>query len=166
VKFKLLILLLVTVVMAAAIGPPAQAQTADSTAQNNILFGGGRFTKAVTTGDKFVMSGGVGIHMGKSIYTFAYTDVGHYGSFDFDVAYLFNFSQDLYAGLIAGPNAAWVDNPSEPSSDPILYLAGSSGAIAAYKVVWVYGKYNFAVKDDQTYYQDGWSIGVGLYKLF
>lgn len=166
-RFKLVSLLLIAIIAIASLPPPAAGQVADSAGGSNILFGGVRYTKAVSSGDKAVISGGVGFHMTKGLYTFAITDVGQYNSFDFNAAYLFNLSGDFWAGLIAGPNATWVDNPTEPAADPVTYIAGSSGGILAYKIVWVYGKYNFAVKpEDQTYYQDGFSIGAGLYKLF
>ena len=67
-------------------------------------------------------------------------------------------------GLIAGPNADWINYAG---GDPIVYMNTAAGAIGTFDVaptvgLFGFGKYKFKMVDN-TQYQNGWMAGAGVY---
>lgn len=136
----------------------AEAQTAPTGA---IGFAGIRYDDGV------VASYGVGTHLAGNLGLFSYLDYGKYGAINTELSYMFETPvSGLYLGLIAGPNVSWTD----PTGDPVTYLVGASGFVAAYDLTtkigaWSYGKYKFAF-DNNVAFQNGSNFGAGLFYRF
>lgn len=117
--------------------------------------------------DGVVASYGVGTHLTGNLGLFSYLDYGRYGAINTELSYMFKTPvSGLYLGLIAGPNVSWTD----PQGDPVTYLVGASGFVAAYDLTtkigaWGYGKYKFAF-DNNSYFQNGSNFGAGLFYRF
>lgn len=114
-------------------------------------------------------AGGV-TKMWGNLYSFTHVNAGSYGSFDQDLGYFFHkevIGLNCNFGLLAGPNADWINIPD--GQPAILYMVGAGGGILAVDVtdavgLWTMAKYKFALEDNN--YEDGIVLGGGLYLRF
>jgi hypothetical protein len=135
-----------------------------NTSYQRVVFSGYRFG---SDGGREV-SIGVGLPISGGLYSFAYADVGSFGSLNSEIAYLFSPAKRVHVGFVAGPNVDWLNTPM--GDELTSYLSGAAGGVLAFSVnakfgVWAYGKYKFAF-DNGTHYQNGHLVGVGVYLAY
>ncbi len=141
---------------------------APSYAFDNSAFGGVYYSATDGTTEGPLYGGGVGHRISGSLWSYAYAKVGQYGTIAVELAWYplnFQYGDSTWGsiGLIAGPNADWLNYGGD---DPIVYMNTAAGVIGSFDVTptvgfFGFGKYKFMLADTQ--YQDGWMAGIGTY---
>ena len=137
----------------------------ESPVAQNLLFVGGMYDD----GGEYTMAVGVGAPIAGRLWSFNYTNVGEYGSLSTEVAFMLNKGgTGFYVGPIAGPGIDWTSENELPA---VAYVVGAGGFVLGYDLnanvgAWGYGKYKFSMDGDDVLYQDGYSVGFGVYKRF
>lgn len=128
----------------------------------NMLFGGINYDESVS------ITVGIGKQLSGKLWSFSYSYVGDYSSFNTEIGYVLFSGEKYYLAPIMGPNVDWLE-PEE--SKPVLaYVVGAGGLIGAYDFtdntgVWAYGKYKFKLEND-ILYPEGYVFGGGLFFRF
>lgn len=123
---KRIIILLIGLMMLAipvsAMPPPAEFTSYEDE-------GGTALIAAAGYTDAIQVHLGMAFPLSAKIYTFADFMAGDYGSaLTGKLGYLLSVSGGTYMGLLAGPEAQWLNIP-EDGADPMLYIAGATGII-------------------------------------
>lgn len=133
--------------------------------QDQMVFWGGTYDEGpfMMTGHGYNLSGG--------LWSLQYTNFGADQSVNVELAYIADMKSligkmdNAFIGVLAGPNADWVDT-EEDTLPTITYLNGAAGLIGGYGVfedfyVWGAAKYKFKLEDSQ-YTKEGWKAALGL----
>ena len=151
-------LLLLMAVVAVPAQTPAEEPAADSSNATALLVG------VRSEGTKLLFPVGIQADIGGGLHLFEYVDLGFYNVLNNELAYLFEPTDWLMLGPLAGPNIDW-KGPTSGGGDYITYLVGAAGGMARahYKSVglWGFMKYKFSAEEGNSY-PDGYHWGGGL----
>ena len=156
---------LLTMLMILLLVPVTATFAQEEPVAENLLFVGG----VLDEGNEYTLALGVGAPVAGRLWSFSYTNVGEYGSLSTELAFMLNKSgSGFYIGPIAGPGVDWTSENDLPA---VAYIVGAGGLVLGYDInpnvgIWGYGKYKFHLDGDDVLYQDGGSIGAGIYKRF
>lgn len=142
---------------------PAFSQEEDP---NNMVIASVRYDEGI------LVSGGYAPNIAGGLWAMFYADFGNYESVNTELAYFIPFSENLYIGPVAGPNADWYNLETDSItgtfdySNVINYVAGAAGGMVFVKAsdhwgVTAYAKRKFALESGNLY-PDGWIYSLGF----
>ena len=110
---------------------------------------------------------GVGIYLGKGLWSFSATDFGDEKNVYTEVAYLYKlpFYPKVAIGPVAGPNAQWEETYDEDDVPTLSRITGLAGGLVTYSLydevgLWGFYKYKFAFEGT---FKDRSIVAVGVY---